>query len=83
MAFMVIVNLVSIFLLGRVAFAALQDYMTQRKQGKNPVFYARNIGVDHQVQCWKEKQAELEKRGVKMRLHDCSLIFLNKRVVQL
>ncbi|ASA95912.1 MULTISPECIES: alanine/glycine:cation symporter family protein [Anoxybacillus] len=63
MAFMVVVNLISIFLLGRVAFAALQDYTTQRKQGKNPVFYARNIGMDNQVECWKEEQVEQKKEA--------------------
>ncbi|GMB08338.1 alanine/glycine:cation symporter family protein [Thermolongibacillus altinsuensis] len=57
MAFMAIINLIAIFALGKVAFAALKDYTEQRKQGKNPVFYARNIGIDH-VDCWNEEEYE-------------------------
>ncbi|MGX1902454.1 AGCS family alanine or glycine:cation symporter [Thermolongibacillus altinsuensis] len=57
MAFMAIINLIAIFALGKVAFAALRDYTEQRKQGKNPVFYARNIGIDH-VDCWNEEEYE-------------------------
>ncbi|MGC5328011.1 alanine/glycine:cation symporter family protein [Brevibacillus sp. SYSU BS000544] len=52
MGFMVIVNLVAIFLLSKVAFAALNDYLKQKKAGKDPVFYKDSIkGLDH-IECW-------------------------------
>lgn len=52
MGLMVIVNLVAIFLLSKVAFAALSDYLKQKKAGKNPVFYRDSIkGLDH-IECW-------------------------------
>ncbi|MGV7801853.1 alanine:cation symporter family protein, partial [Mycobacterium kansasii] len=47
MGLMVIVNLVAITLLSRTAFAALQDYMKQKRAGLNPVFTKDSIkGLD-------------------------------------
>ncbi len=44
MAFMAIVNLIAITLLGKYAFKALDDYRAQKKAGiKDPVFKASNI----------------------------------------
>lgn len=62
MALMAIINLIAIFMLGKVAFAALADYMEQRKSGKNPVFYARNIGI-HNTDCWDEPYEERRKEA--------------------
>jgi alanine or glycine:cation symporter, AGCS family len=62
MALMAIINLIAIFMLGKVAFAALADYMEQRKSGKNPVFYARNIGI-HNTDCWDEPYEEWRKEA--------------------
>jgi alanine or glycine:cation symporter, AGCS family len=62
MALMALVNLIAIFLLGKVAFAALRDYMEQREKGKEPVFYARNIGI-HNVDCWNEEYGEMKKEA--------------------
>lgn len=45
MGFMAIVNIVAIFLLGKIALEALADYDKQRKQGKDPVFYEDEIGL--------------------------------------
>jgi AGCS family alanine or glycine:cation symporter len=45
MALMAIVNLVSICLLGKWAFAALKDYHRQAAQGKDPVFVASRAGL--------------------------------------
>ncbi len=42
---MVIINVPVILILGKPAIAALKDYMKQRKEGKNPVFKAADIGV--------------------------------------
>lgn len=54
MGFMAIVNIVAIFLLGKIAFKTLEHYEKQKKEGKNPVFYEDEIGITGTV--WtKEK----------------------------
>ncbi|QRG70762.1 alanine/glycine:cation symporter family protein [Brevibacillus choshinensis] len=53
MGFMVIVNLIAIFLLSRVAFAALQDYVAQKKAGKDPVFYQDSIAGLENAEAWE------------------------------
>ncbi|OAB47561.1 alanine/glycine:cation symporter family protein [Paenibacillus antarcticus] len=55
MGFMVIVNLIAITLLSKVAFAALKDYMEQKKAGKDPVFTRESLPIlddSHRVECW-------------------------------
>ena len=52
MGLMAVVNLVAIFLLGRIAVRALKDYMEQKRQGKDPVFKAKNIGLEN-TELWK------------------------------
>jgi putative sodium/glutamine symporter len=53
MGLMAIVNLIAIILLGKIAFAALNDYVKQKKAGKNPVFYSDTIeGLQH-VESWE------------------------------
>ena len=52
MGFMAIVNIAAILLLGNVAIHALQDYEKQKKQGKDPVFHATDIGLDDTEE-WK------------------------------
>jgi putative sodium/glutamine symporter len=54
MGFMVIVNLIAIFLLSKVAFAALRDYMEQKKAGLNPVFYKDSIEDLENVEAWED-----------------------------
>lgn len=54
MGVMALINLPSILILGKHAIAALHDYEAQRKQGKNPVFLAKNIGLDDsKLDFWK------------------------------
>ncbi|RNB79612.1 alanine:cation symporter family protein [Brevibacillus fluminis] len=56
MGLMVIVNLIAIFLLSKVAFAALHDYQRQKKAGKDPVFYSDSIpGLD--LEAWEPAPA--------------------------
>lgn len=43
MAFMAILNIIAIVLLGKYAYIALHDYEKQLKEGKNPTFNASNI----------------------------------------
>ena len=51
MGFMAIVNIIAIFLLGKVAFKALDNYEMQKKQGKTPALRGEDIGVKDTV--WK------------------------------
>jgi AGCS family alanine or glycine:cation symporter len=55
MGLMAIINLIAIFLLGKIAFAALKDYAVQKKQGKNPVFTKNSIEGLKNVECWDEE----------------------------
>lgn len=54
MGFMAIVNIIAIFLLGKVAFKTLEHYEKQKKEGKNPVFYEDEIGLDGTI--WKREK---------------------------
>lgn len=49
MGFMAIVNIIAIFLLGKVVLKALDNYEKQRKQGIKPVFYEDEIGLSGTV----------------------------------
>jgi len=53
MGAMTLINMPVIIILSKYAVAALKDYDKQRKQGKNPVFLAKNIDLPHNVDCWK------------------------------
>ncbi len=52
MGLMAIINMPVIIYLGRYAFRALKDYSKQKKQGKTPVFHAKDIGLPHEVDYW-------------------------------
>lgn len=52
MAFMALINLVAIFMLNKTAFRLLKDYRAQRKQGKDPVFYADTMPDLKNIECW-------------------------------
>ena len=51
MGCMATVNIISILLLGNKALKVQKDYERQRKQGKNPVFKARDVGIEN-TECW-------------------------------
>jgi AGCS family alanine or glycine:cation symporter len=53
MGLMTIINVPVIIYLSKYAVGALKDYDVQRKQGKNPVFKAKNIGLPQDVDYWK------------------------------
>ncbi|SMB82856.1 alanine or glycine:cation symporter, AGCS family [Desulfonispora thiosulfatigenes DSM 11270] len=59
MGLMAIINLIAIFLLGKIAFAALDDYVKQKRQGKDPVFHANSIKGLKNVECWDEVEKGL------------------------
>lgn len=58
MGIMALINIVAIFLLSKIAIAAFKDYIGQRKQGKNPKFYADSIPGLNGVECWEIKPQE-------------------------
>ena len=53
MGIMAIINLPVIVLLGKTALTCLEDYVAQRKAGKDPVFRSKNIGLDAELDFWK------------------------------
>lgn len=58
MAFMAIMNLIVIFLLGKYAYAALGDFSAQKKQGiKSPKFYKETIPeLKGMLKMWPSKE---------------------------
>lgn len=52
MGVMAVINLIAIALLGKFAFAALDDYLQQKKDGKDPVFHVDNIPGLKNVEAW-------------------------------
>ena len=51
---MVVVNVPVILLLMKPAIKCLDDYCKQKKEGKNPVFVAKNAGIDDKgLEFWK------------------------------
>ncbi len=52
MGAMTIINMPVILYLGKYAYRALKDYEQQRKEGKKPVFKAKNIDLPHKTDYW-------------------------------
>ncbi|KAB8138291.1 alanine:cation symporter family protein, partial [Gracilibacillus oryzae] len=52
MGMMAIVNLIAILLLSKIAIDVLQDYMKQKKQGKDPVFHYKNVKGLKNISWW-------------------------------
>lgn len=52
MGTMTIINMPIILFLGKYAYSALRDYEKQRKDGKDPVFKAKNIDLPHKTDYW-------------------------------
>jgi len=51
-AIMVVINIPVIVILAKPALAALADYRKQRKEGKDPVFKAADIGLKEETDFW-------------------------------
>ncbi len=62
MATMALVNLIAIAMLGKIAFNALQDYVTQKRTGVNPIFNPRTIGLKN-TEIWDEEREFYLKEG--------------------
>ncbi len=52
MGLMALINMPTIIILGKYAFRALDDYKKQKKEGKSPVFLAKNIGLPDKTDYW-------------------------------
>lgn len=52
MGIMALINLPVIVILGKTALACLDDYVVQRKAGKNPTFKAKTIGLEGKTDFW-------------------------------
>ena len=53
MGAMTIINMPIILYLGKYVYRALKDYETQRKNGVEPIFKAKNIDLPHETDYWK------------------------------
>ena len=51
---MVIINIPVILILAKPAFACLEDYMAQRKAGKEPKFNAKVCGIKQETEFWND-----------------------------
>jgi AGCS family alanine or glycine:cation symporter len=50
---MAIINIPVILYLGKFALRALKDYEKKVKMGQDPEFKVKDIGLPHEVDCWK------------------------------
>ena len=50
---MALINVPVIIILSKYVIRALDDYNRQRKEGRTPVFRARDISLPHNVDYWK------------------------------
>ena len=54
MGLMALINMPVIIILGKYAFRALDDYKKQRKNGLDPTFRVKDVGLSDDVECWKD-----------------------------
>ena len=64
MGLMVFTNLIAISFLSKFAYAALVDYLKQKKQGKDPVFVANSIPGLKNTECWDGQDVEEKQKAV-------------------
>ncbi len=58
MGAMALINIPVILLLSKYAIRAIKDYDRQRKEGKSPVFYSKDIGISEDLDYWKREICE-------------------------
>lgn len=54
MGIMALINIIVIAILSPKAIAIIKDYINQRKEGKNPIFKAKDIPGLKNTECWDE-----------------------------
>ncbi len=52
-ALMVLVNMPVVLILSKYSVRCLEDYCKQKKEGKNPVFKAKDIGINEDLDFWQ------------------------------
>ena len=52
MGLMTVINIPVIILLGRYALRAIKDYRRQRREGKDPTFHAKDVGLSADLDYW-------------------------------
>ena len=52
---MVIVNVPAILILGKKAFVCLEDYVSQRRAGKDPQYLAKECGITEDTDFWNQE----------------------------
>ena len=52
MGVMTLINMPVCFILGKYAFRALNDYVSQKKEGKDPKFTAKSVGIKDKLDYW-------------------------------
>ncbi|MFJ8526698.1 alanine/glycine:cation symporter family protein [Bacillus sp. NPDC094106] len=57
-------NLLAILLLSKTALKVFRDYETQKKEGKDPVFNPKKVGIEG-VEFWEERCKEVEAKTSK------------------
>ncbi|WP_202077634.1 alanine/glycine:cation symporter family protein [Caldalkalibacillus salinus] len=55
MGLMAVTNLIALILIGKISITVLQDYLEQKKEGKDPVFLASRIKGLNNTECWNEE----------------------------
>ncbi|MCP3026861.1 sodium:alanine symporter family protein [Halobacillus sp. A5] len=61
MALMTIINMYAVIRLSKISFTVLSDYMSQRKQNKEPVFEPSKLGISNS-ETWEKLDFEEEKK---------------------
>ena len=56
MAIMALINLLAILLLWKVVKPVINNYLAQRKQGKDPVFYKKDVPNIGDLDCWGDEE---------------------------
>lgn len=62
MGIMVLLNVPALFILSNKSIRVLKDYEAQKKAGKDPVFYAEDVGITD-CDCWKREPVASEKQS--------------------
>lgn len=55
MALLALINLYAVFVLFKKANVLLKDYMKQRKEGRDPVFYKDTLDDQTGIECWERE----------------------------
>lgn len=53
MAIMTTLNIIAILFLSHIVVITLKDYIAQRKEGKNPIFDPKKLGIKN-TECWED-----------------------------